>query len=126
MPADQPDAHGAPGLGRACVLSRPGVVDNSAVVENLALPDLPRGADAGGPAERGVAAEIPGTVEPQVDVQHHGVVKVQEEVLAVGARIRQDLAVQQGRTGGEPALRAADGQWLAGKDVPELLGQAAD
>ena len=61
-----------------------------------------------------------------MDVQHHGVVKVQEEVLAVGARTRQVLAVQQGRAGGEPALRAADGQRLAGEDVPELLRQAAD
>ncbi|BAS09411.1 hypothetical protein AHiyo4_28330 [Arthrobacter sp. Hiyo4] len=61
-----------------------------------------------------------------MDVQHHGVVKVQEEVLAMGARIRQDLSIEQGCAGNEPALRAAHGQRLPGKDVPELLRQAAD
>ncbi|GAC1377690.1 MAG: hypothetical protein NVSMB43_19170 [Pseudarthrobacter sp.] len=61
-----------------------------------------------------------------MDVQHHGVVEMQEEVLAVGTGVRQHLAVQEGRTGCEPALRAADGQWFATKYVAELLRQAAD
>jgi hypothetical protein len=51
---------------------------------------------------------------------------VQEEVLAVSPGISQYLAVQQCRTGGEPALRAADAERFTGKNVPELLGQAAD
>jgi hypothetical protein len=51
---------------------------------------------------------------------------MQEEVLAVGPGVREHLAVQERRAGGEPALRTADVERLAGKNVPELLGQATD
>jgi hypothetical protein len=51
-------------------------------------------------------------------------VEVQEEVLAVGTGGRQCVTVQQRGTGGETALRAADGKPLPGKDIAELPGKA--
>jgi hypothetical protein len=57
-------------------------------------------------------------------MEHHCVVEVEEEVLAVGAGVRQRVTVQQRGTGREPALGAADGKSFAREDVAELLCKA--
>lgn len=119
MPAHQPDPDCADRSRRA------GVVKPAAVVERFPLPHFPGRANAGGAPEGGVAAEIPCPVETQVDMEHQGVVKMQEKVLAVGLRFGQRVAVEQGRAGREPSLRAAHGQRLTTENVVELASQPA-
>ena len=47
-------------------------------------------------------------------------------MLSVGGRGRQDVAVQQGRAGREPPLRAGDRQPLPRENVTELARQPVD
>jgi hypothetical protein len=61
-----------------------------------------------------------------VDVQHQGVVKVQEQVLPVGISGNKDMPVQERRPRREPALRTGDCQPLAAEDVRELPRQAQE
>lgn len=61
-----------------------------------------------------------------MDVQDQAVVEPEEQMLAVGGRGRQDMAVQQGGAGREPALRAGDRKPLARENVTELAGQPVD
>ena len=60
--------------------------------------------------KRPVTAKAPRAVQAKVYVQHQGVVEVQEQVLAVCFGGYQGVAVQQGRSRAEPALRAGDGE----------------
>ena len=73
-----------------------------------------------------VAAEVPGAVEAQVDVQQQPVLELQEEVLPVRHGAGEGVAVQQRRALDEPALRAGDREPLPREDVPELAGQPVD
>ena len=91
---------------------------------HLPLPHLPGRPDAGRAPEGGVPAEIPGAVQSQVDVQDQAVVEVEEQMLAVGGRRGQDVAVQQGGPWREPALVAAHASKPADLDWSTWLGSA--
>jgi hypothetical protein len=59
-------------------------------------------------------------------VQDQVVVEVEEEVLPVGSGGGQNVAVQQGGAGGEPALGTGNRQFLPRENVTELARQAVD
>jgi hypothetical protein len=61
-----------------------------------------------------------------MDVQHHSVVEVQEQMLPVRRRPQQRSPVQELRPGSETALGAAHGKRLTGENVTELAGEPVD